>query len=249
MSVVVNHCKPMNPSISKIQLNRHSRSVPLRRGFTLVEVLVVISIIAVLAVIAISTTRHIRRAASSAVCVSKMSQIGSAILIYSQEHGGRLPTSAAYGAPFVGQGPWYNRDDRRFQNIIGEYLGCAESTTWSTSAKLMTYDATFAWPALLSEGQEGAPSVLLNSSVKLLVNGTSSTGSPWAGSRSAPGSAYVGRMLDQIDEPGKQAAFGEVDQKNTNAGWKNLLPPEPVHGSYRNTLFFDWHVDRVAVKP
>lgn len=35
-------------------------------------------------------------------------------------------------------------------------------------------------------------------------------------------------MLDRIKESAKESAFVEVDQKNTNAGWKNLLPPGPI---------------------
>ena len=51
-------------------------------------------------------------------------------------------------------------------------------------------------------------------------------------------------MLDQIEEPAKAQAFIEVDQKNTNAGWKSACPPGPIHGNYRNALYFDWHVGR-----
>jgi prepilin-type N-terminal cleavage/methylation domain-containing protein/prepilin-type processing-associated H-X9-DG protein len=215
-----------------------SRRRQMKPAFTLVETLVVITIIAVLAAIAFSTTTHLRRSASSAVCVSKMSQIGSAILIFSQDRAGRLPASGnpSYGNLHSGQGPWYNKDDRRLQVLLGEYLGCAESTTWSTNGNLMTYDPTFAWPGLLTEGKKGASSVLLNDKVKMLVDTGIKIQYPW------------GKMLDRIAEPAKESAFVEVDQKNTNAGWKNLVPPGPIHGDYRNTLYFDWHVGRVAVK-
>lgn len=233
----------------KAQSKTSSRARRLNSGFTLVEALVVISIIVVLAVTLTAVVGRVRREASSAVCVSKMSQFGSTLQLYAQENSGRLPTSRTYGTLHTGQGPWYNRDDRRFQSVIGEYLGCAESTTWSTQGASMTFDASLAWPALLAQGQPGASSVLLNTSVQLLTNGTVGTGSPWAGSPTAPGGPYVGRMLHQIDEPRNQRVFVEVDQKNTNAGWKHLQPPGPIHGNYRNCLYFDWHVDRLVVKP
>ena len=97
----------------------------MRRGaaFTLIELLVVIAIIAILASALMMVLANMRRSASSAVCVTKMRQIGSTLAMYAQEHNGRLPTSPSYGTLFVGQGPWYNRDDRRLQKHIGEYLG------------------------------------------------------------------------------------------------------------------------------
>lgn len=221
----------------------------MNRGLSLLEVLVVISIIAVLASIVTSLTRKVRSSASSVVCAGQMRQIGNALQLFTAENQGRLPTSPTYGAPFVGQGPWFNRDDRRLQNLIGQYLGSPESKTWSTQAAQMTYDPSFAWPALLANGQPGSSSILLSSSARIKgSNGTSTQGAPWAGSKLS-GGAYVGRLLEDIEKVGEQPAFTEVDQMNTNAGWKNLVPPVPIHGSYRNTLFFDWHVGRVDVKP
>ncbi|MEO8614673.1 MAG: type II secretion system protein [Luteolibacter sp.] len=218
-------------------------------GFTLIEILVVITIIAVLAAGLFPVVSHLRRSASSAVCVSKMSQIGSALLIYTQDHGGRLPTSDTDNTLFTGQGPWYNRDHRRLQNHIGDYLGAPVSDTWSTQATVMTYDPSFAWPALLAEGKLGSASVVLSSSVSLLVGGVESTGFAWSGSKPSGTGSYVGRRLDEIIKTASQQVFIEVDQKNTNAGWKDATPPGPIHGSYRNALYFDWHVGRVNVKP
>lgn len=217
-------------------------------GFTLTELLVVIVIIVVLASLGMMAISSTRRSASSAVCVTKMRQIGSALLIYSQENSGRLPTSSAYGTLFGGQGPWYNRDDRRLQKHIGGYLGALESTTWSTQGSQMDFNAGFSWPALIANCKRGASSVLLNSSVKYRNGGSISSVSPWSGSK-PDGGAYVGRTLDNIEEPGKSQVFIEVDQKNTNAGWKDLQPANPIHGKYRNALYFDWHVERVPVTP
>lgn len=242
----MNKKNPIIPSFRVIQPNRPGWIRNL--GFTLVEVLVVISIIAVLAIVSLSIAGKMRKVASSAVCVTHMRQIASGIVSYTQDRNGRLPTSATYGSLFSGQGPWYNRDDRRLQSQIGEYMGAPRATGWSTQAALMSYDPSFAWPELLRRGQQGSSSVALSSSVKLLVNGVSQSGSPWSGSRPSGTGAYRGRILDHIEEPHKAQAFIEVDQMNTNAGWKNLCPPTPIHGDYRNALYFDWHIGRVPVK-
>jgi prepilin-type N-terminal cleavage/methylation domain-containing protein/prepilin-type processing-associated H-X9-DG protein len=217
-------------------------------GFSLPEILVVIVIIAVLASLGMMAISSTRRSASSAVCVTKMRQIGSALLIYSQENSGRLPTSSSYGTLFVGQGPWYNRDDRRLQKYIGEYLGAQQSTTWSTQGAQMDFNAAFSWPALIANCKRGASSVLLNTSVKYRNGGSISSVSPWSGSK-PDGGAYVGRTIDNIEDPGKSQVFIEVDQKNTSAGWKDLQPANPIHGKYRNSLYFDWHVERVPAVP
>lgn len=217
-------------------------------GFTLTEILVVIAIIAVLAAMSLLVVSKLKRSASSAVCVTKMTQIGTGLVMYSLDHGGRLPTSPAFGTLFVGQGPWFNRDDRRLQNHLGEYLGSPESTTWSTQAAQMNFDPSFAWPALLANGKPGASSVLLNTAVTYRTGDTESTVSPWSGTK-ANGGPNVGRMLVNIVNPGKTKAFSEVDQKNTTAGWKDLQPPEPIHGNYRNCLYFDGHVERLPAIP
>lgn len=217
-------------------------------GFSLTEMLVVIVIITVLASMATMTVSSIRRSASSAICVTNMKQIASGLLIYSQEHSGRLPTSSSYGTLFGGQGPWYNRDDRRLQKHLGEYLGARESTTWSTQGAQMDYNSAFSWPALIASCKPGASSVLLNTAVTYRNGSTTSTVSPWSGTKPDAGT-YIGRTLDNIDDAGKSAVFVEVDQKNTSAGWKDLQPLNPIHGKYRNCLYFDWHVDRVPVAP
>jgi prepilin-type processing-associated H-X9-DG protein len=168
--------------------------------------------------------------------------------MHTQDHNGRLPTSASYGTLFGGQGPWYNRDDRRLQNHIREYTGAEESSTWSTQGAQMTFDPSFSWPELISKGKAGASSVMLNMSVKFLSGGTETTISPWPGTK-PDGGSFVGRRFDEISNPGQAMTFFEVDQKNTTAGWKNQQPTGAIHGNYRNCLYFDGHVDRLPASP
>lgn len=208
-----------------------------RRGFTLFELLVAISIIAVLATVFLTVMNRMRAAASSAVCVTKMNQIAGGMAMFTQENNGKLPTSPKYNALFTGQGPYFNRDDRRLQSHIGDYLGSPESDTWSTNGSLMTFDPTFAWPEFLKQGRRGGPSIVLNASAMFQQGEEQRRGNPWTGER-----------LDNIVDPQDVRMFTEVDQKNTNAGWKSLLPPGPIHGNYRNTMYFDLHIERVPAK-
>jgi len=61
------------------------------RGFTLVELLVVIGIIAVLVAILLPALQKARSAANAAVCLSNLKQMGTAWTMYTTENKGRLP--------------------------------------------------------------------------------------------------------------------------------------------------------------
>lgn len=73
-----------------------------RVGFSLIELLVVISIIAVLAAMLLPTIGMVRDAARSANCQSNLRQVGMGILAYTSDSDGALmPFSTAYATP-----PW-----------------------------------------------------------------------------------------------------------------------------------------------
>ncbi len=61
-----------------------------RRGFTLIELLVVIAIIAILAAILFPVFARAREQARKSNCISNLKQIGTAILMYSQDYDERL---------------------------------------------------------------------------------------------------------------------------------------------------------------
>lgn len=69
--------------MTRTQLIRQSRS---RRAFTLIELLVVIAIIAILAAILFPVFAQARDAARKTTCVSNLKQIGSGLMMYTQDY-------------------------------------------------------------------------------------------------------------------------------------------------------------------
>ena len=71
-----------------------------RRGFTLVELLVVIGIIALLLAILMPALGKARDHANAIKCLSNMRQIGQAYLMHAADHRNHVPTAGLIHAPW-----------------------------------------------------------------------------------------------------------------------------------------------------
>jgi len=88
-----------------------------RRGFTLIELLVVIGIIAVLAGILIPIFSKARERARQQKCVGNQKQIGTAILMWAQDHSEKFPGETVWG------------DIVEVNNLPPEVLQCPTDTS------------------------------------------------------------------------------------------------------------------------
>ena len=73
--------------------------------FTLIELLVVIAIIAILASMLLPALSKARARAQTVTCVSNQKECGMAFLMYSNDHGGKIPLQQAYNKTVKTQ--WY----------------------------------------------------------------------------------------------------------------------------------------------
>ena len=64
---------------------------PLRAGFTLIELLVVVGIIAILAALLFPVFAQAREKGRQTYCLSNLRQIGTAMMLYTEDHDGFFP--------------------------------------------------------------------------------------------------------------------------------------------------------------
>ena len=114
------------------------------RGFTLVELLVVIGIIAVLISILLPTLRGVRRQANLTQCSSNMRQIAMALIMYVGDNKGRLPPS---GAPQIAgvypYGWWWANELVRQKYIKTPGLTVYKKPNSTTAEKVLNRNHTF----------------------------------------------------------------------------------------------------------
>lgn len=205
------------------------------RGFTLVELLVSVAVIAVLAGIVTSIARGSMVKARAIECSAKLKSLGTATLLYSQEHQEQFPRSfhsagahrqpgwAASIAPYLGADP--AEIETHWERVFQTYFRSPADKT--TDPFIYSY--------------------ALNVHFELDPDGDDYTGSP-----------TTWRRVHQVPSPGstilmgqpKPVKFGDhlmCHQWTGIQAAKNALSHD-IHGGKANYLFVDGHVETLRVE-
>lgn len=212
------------------------------RGFTVVELIVVVGVIALLLTLVLSVTSLVRERSRSVQCLSNLRQIGVAFSEYGVQHRGFTPRGGYYaGQPGAVATMWLE--------ALPPYLGVPDDWDWPdlkrlpvlhcpafltadvpSSYAVNSFDMTSA-PNWQEKGETQLSRVRMSSSVVLLVDTTDSYGKSDAG-LSLYDDVYFEHM-HTIFKPRhlEDAEFARIDLRR--------------HGKAGNALFFDFHAETI----
>jgi len=219
------------------------------RGFTLVELLVVVAVLAILGALLLPALAAAKQKSYRAQCVNNFKQLGLAIQLYADDHGNQLP-----GPVWLGFYENYdNVDYVRLTYYIATYMGVPAPQSTAQNAPLARCpSAARCWspadPSTPPMSLDMPLSYMASPAVTNVNSGT--VNRPFGYPYSSPPFNDVDeapKLLHDIYNPSLSWALTDVDQQNgfPSAAYYSYLPESPAHGSVRNELFFDWHVSSV----
>lgn len=253
-----------------MNLKNHAlRNRPLlgRGAFTLIELLVVIAIIAILAAMLLPALAQAKRRAHNIACTSNLKQVGPAIQMFVDDNDDLLPngpagTASNRGLSVAQKAAYYNgmpNPNDWLTISLQPYLGGpAFSTSGGVFGTAINIMKVLSCPSNERYNKSNNPDFF---SYEMVEGGGLGSVSRYCGLEWMPfgynGAAGAGsngpRKMSSVASAGSVSriwAMVDSDQKGNNgAGAAGAFAPEPTHGSTRNHLFFDWHVEAIKVPP
>lgn len=209
-----------------------------RRGFTLIEILVVVAIIAILAAILFPVFARARESARKSSCQSNLKQIGLAWMQYTQDYDDKVMPGGAFGDSKLWIGNWDASN-----NILPKT---------SYLEPYMKADQVYACPSFVSGSGANWNSPFLGYGYNRYLFGVVGNG----------GTPYCERTISSFERPTETLAFADSGVlRSSGVEWTQwaypIRPPgmtdnfwASFHGRHNgtgNVLFIDGHVK--AFKP
>ena len=213
-------------------------------GFTLIELLVVVAVIGILAGLILPALAKAKEKATRTVCMSNLKQVGLAINMYADDSEQSLP-----GPCYTGARASYDKNSStELIWYIAEYLGAPPRGPQTVVADV------FVCPGYRREAPGltslvGRKCYLLNDDVDPMAAQRLPFGYPALG----PSPEVAPMKLSALETFQSSSgiwAITDVDKinvPNPTISWWSDLPYRPVHGKFRNELYFDWHVSPKSV--
>lgn len=235
----------MNPQLYEISTQKTPNRSDKHscRGFSLIELLVVITVIGILAVIIIPILQGVRNTMSRTADVANVRQIGIAINTYAADSGGFLP-----GPTWSGQTAtyYYHAPVWRSWNLVeylAPYLGLPDPDG------TVRVGDSFVSPAYLASPQGISTENVPYMTNYILNNQTPGLTQLPFGVPPRDGIVVKPMRLAVIPDPEKTWAMISADQQISSvSSYTNLstMPEEPYNNGYRTVLYFDGRVESLA---
>jgi prepilin-type processing-associated H-X9-DG protein len=213
----------------------------------------------------------VRNTAVSTICLSNLRQIGAAITLYAQDNSGYLP-GPLFSTQVEWYSSTTKYPDGKIDpygsmaGYLAPYLGLPPISAISQQASV------FMCPSFLKRAPNGTSGPAYSIQQVLDLGGKVLSSGSFSGTRDVnpwgypPSSNYLTTggpiKMTQLSEAmigyntSNGTLQGQMNQTwaitdadkligNASASWYSELPATPVHGAYRNALFFDWHAEQV----
>lgn len=218
------------------------RTFRCRHGFTLIEMLLVVSILVLLISLLMPSLGASKCHAEKLKCMSNMKSMGSGMAYFIVDNVRMLP-----GPSWYGQTAKYTTGTKNLARWLAPYMGYPKaSSTANINKEFICPSFSLVKPAGVAEAD-------------CVIYGALSENNPATGKRvfgypdfnSAP--EYGPSVYTVVKNPSIKRAVKDIDQyNNPTAGWVAQTARGPIHcytgGTIvmRNYLFFDWHVETVT---